>query len=125
VGIEQAVAVAVALSLADRARRSARPRDTVRQRRLPPASVRHLDRAAATPVQVPIFDADGMFDVDCIGLASLRDLIVELGEQHITVAMARASHLVHHDLKHGDLLDELGYDRLYASVEEAVAALRP
>jgi SulP family sulfate permease len=161
VGIEQGVVVAVALSLADRTRRSARPRDTTLGRepdtdhwvpvdvgrtteQIPGVlvylvyaplwygnadylrlRVRHLVEAATTPVQVLIFDADGMSDVDYTGLASLRDLIVELGEQHITVAMARASHLVHHDLKHGDLLDELGHDRLYSSVEEAVAALRP
>jgi SulP family sulfate permease len=87
--------------------------------------VRHLVERSPTPVRLLIFDADGMSDVDYTGLASLRDLIVELGELRITVAMARASHLVHHDLKHGDLLDQLGPDRLFASVEEAIAALGP
>jgi SulP family sulfate permease len=161
VGIEEGVVVAVALSLADRTRRSARPRDTTLGREpgtdhwvpvdvgrtteeLPGVlvylvyaplwygnadylrlRVRHLVERSPTPVRLLIFDADGMSDVDYTGLASLRDLIVELGERHILVAMARASHLVHHDLKHGDLLDQLGPDRLFASVEEAIAALRP
>ena len=39
------------------------------------------------------------------------------------MGIARASHLVHHNLKQGALLDDLGADHLLASVEEAVAAL--
>ncbi len=34
----------------------------------------------------------------------------------------RASHLVHHDLKRGALLTQLGADHLFASVQDAVNA---
>jgi hypothetical protein len=40
------------------------------------------------------------------------------------MGIARASHIVHHDLKHGALLEQLGADHLFASVDEAVAGLR-
>jgi hypothetical protein len=42
----------------------------------------------------------------------------------VTLGIARASHLVHHNLKHGALLNEVGPDHLFTSVESAVAALR-
>jgi hypothetical protein len=31
---------------------------------------------------------------------------------------------VHHDLKHGSLIEQLGADHLFASVDDAVAGLR-
>jgi hypothetical protein len=41
----------------------------------------------------------------------------------VTIAIARASRLVHHDLKHGALLEQFG-DLLFSSVEGAVTALQ-
>jgi hypothetical protein len=38
------------------------------------------------------------------------------------VGIARAPHLVHHDLKHGALLEQLGWDHLFDSVDEAATA---
>jgi sulfate permease, SulP family len=160
VGIEQGVVLAMILSLADRARRSARPQDTVLGRETGtdhwiPADighpteqvpgvlaylvyaplwygnadylrlrVRHLIDTAAHPVQVVIFDADGMSDIDYTGLQALRDLTTELGQRGIAVGIARASHLVHRNLKHGALLRQIGADHLFASVEGAVTALK-
>ena len=48
-----------------------------------------------------------------------------LAARGVTVGLARSSHLVHHDLKHSGLLESLGSDHLFASVEDAVAALGP
>jgi len=38
----------------------------------------------------------------------------------VTIAIARASHLVHHDLKRGALLEQFGPEQLFTSVEQAV-----
>jgi hypothetical protein len=56
---------------------------------------------------------------------ALRELAAELNESGITLGIARASHLLHHDLKHGCLLDQLQPDDLFASVEDAVTKLQP
>jgi hypothetical protein len=50
-------------------------------------------------------------------------LIEELKGDDVCVAVARASHLVHHDLKHAGLIATIGTDRVFASVEEAVRSL--
>ncbi len=157
VGIEQGVAVAMILSLADRTWRSARPQDTIVGRepggdhwipvdigrpteQVPGILVylvytplwygnadylrlriRHLVDTAAAPVHAVILDADGMSDIDYTGLETLRDLTAGVSRQGVAIGIARASHLVHHDLKHGALVAQLGPDHLYTSVEEAVA----
>jgi MFS superfamily sulfate permease-like transporter len=159
VGIEQGVVLAMILSLADRTRRAARPRDAIHGRepgtdhwvpvdigrateQVPGvlvylvyaplwygnadylrARVRDLVAAAPGPLSAVVLDADAMSDIDYTGLQALRDLAVELGQAGVAIEMARASHLVHHDLKHGALLKQFGGDHLFASVEEAVSAL--
>ena len=161
VGIEQGVLVAMALSLADRTRRSFRPRDTElgrepgtdhwiprdigRKTEEVPGVVVYLAYAALwygnadyvrsrieglvnrapAAVHAVIIDANAIADIDYTALQTLRGLIAELAQRKIVVGIARASHLVHHDLKHGSVLNLLGVDHLYASVAEAVAALSP
>jgi len=90
--------------------------DYLRQRIL-----RHVD-VAPEPVRAVVLDADGMSDIDYTGLQALRDMAVELDSRGVALCVARASHLVHHDLKHGALLAQLGPNRLFGSVEEAVVA---
>jgi MFS superfamily sulfate permease-like transporter len=160
VGIEQGIAVALVLSLADRTWRSARPRDTILGRApgtdhwipadigIPTEHVagvlvylvyaplwygnadylRHricrLVDAAPGPVHAVVLDAAGVSDIDYTGLMALRDLVTELGQRGVTIAIARASHLVHHDLKHGAILQRLGPDHLFPSVDQAVTALQ-
>jgi MFS superfamily sulfate permease-like transporter len=159
VGIEQGVALAMVLSLADRTRRSARPRDTVLGRE--PGSdhwvpvdigqateqvpgvlvylvyaplwygnadyfssrVRQLVASAPSTVHAVVLDANGISDIDYTGLQALRDLVDELTRGGVALCIARSSHLVHHNLKHGALLQQLGSDHLFTSVEGAVAAL--
>jgi high affinity sulfate transporter 1 len=159
VGIEQGVAVAIVLSLADRTRRTARPQDAVLGRepgtdhwipadigrpteQLPGILVylvyaplwygnadyfrlriRHLVDAAASPVRAVIVDANGISDIDYTGLQALRDLTAELRQRGVSIEIARASHLVHHDLKRGTLLAQLGADHLFTSVQDAVNAV--
>ena len=159
IGIEQGVAVATILSLADRTRRSARPQDAVLghepgtdhwipadigrpTEQIPGVlvylvyaalwygnadylrlRVRHLVDAASSPVHAVIVDADGMSDIDYTGLQALRELATELRQRGVSIEIARASRLVHHDLKHGALLAQLGADHLFTSVQDAVNAV--
>ena len=160
VGIEQGVALAMVLSLADRTRRTARPQDTVLGREpgtdhwipvdightteeVPGIVVylmyaplwygnadyfrnraRQLVSAAPSPVHAMVLDAVAISDIDYTGLRALGDLVAELRRQGVTLAIARSSHLVHHDLKHGALLAQLGPGHLFTSVEAAVEALQ-
>src|ERR1022692_758904 len=159
IGIEQGVAVATILSLADRTRRSARPQDAVLGRepgtdhwipadigrpteQIPGVlvylvyaalwygnadylrlRVRHLVDAASSPVHAVIVDADGMSDIDYTGLRGWRELATEPRQRGVSIEIARASRLVHHDLKHGALLAQLGADHLFTSVQDAVNAV--
>jgi len=161
VGIEQGVAIAMLLSLADRTWRTARPRDAVLGRvpgtdhwipsDVGPATehvpgvvvylvygplwygnadyiaerLRHLVAAVADaePVRGLVLDADAMSDIDYTGARTLGALADELRRQGVAVAIARSSHLVHHDLKHSGVLRDIGAERLFATVEDAVAAL--
>jgi SulP family sulfate permease len=72
-----------------------------------------------------VLDANGVSDIDFTGARALGALVTELKGKGVTMAMARASHLVHHDLKHGGILATIGADRLFDSVEDAVKTLAP
>ena len=88
-----------------------------------PGSAR-LVASAPSPVHAVVLDANGMSDIDYTGLQALRDLVGELSRGGVALGIARSSHLVHHNLKHGALLQQLGPDHLFTSVEAAVAALQ-
>ena len=159
VGIEQGVVLAMLLSLADRTRRTARPRGAVLGREpgtdhwIPCDLGRHTEQvpgiivyllyaplwygnadfvrfqvhrlvdAESRPVQAFVLDANGIADIDFTGAQALGELAAELAAQGVQVAIARSSHLVHHDLKHSGLLQSIGPDRLFDTVEDAVGAL--
>ncbi|HET9126871.1 MAG TPA: SulP family inorganic anion transporter [Propionibacteriaceae bacterium] len=160
-GIEQAIIVAMALSLALRVRDEARPRDTLMgqevgtdhwiptdisrpTRQVPGLLVylvyaplwyanaahvvgrlRRLVVAADPPVRALVIDVAAMPDLDFTGAAALRELIGDLHAGGVRVAVARASHRVHHELKHAGLLPLIEGGEAYLSVEEAVEAVRP
>jgi sulfate permease, SulP family len=79
--------------------------------------------SAPAPTHALVFDANAISDIDYTGARAFGELTAELKQRGVTVAIARASHLVHHDLKHSGLLQHLGPDHICDSVEEAVAAL--
>jgi high affinity sulfate transporter 1 len=158
IGVEQGVALAILLSLADRIRRAVRPRDTILGREpgtdhwIPTdigrpteqvpgilvylvysalwygnadyvrLRVRDLVDASPEPVRAVIIDADAISDIDYTGLQALRALALDLKASGVAIQLARASHLVHHDLKHGALLEQLGVDHLFTSVADAVSS---
>jgi high affinity sulfate transporter 1 len=70
-----------------------------------------------------VLDADGLADIDYTGARMLAEIATELHERGVAIAIARSSHLVHHDLKHSGLLDRIGADRLFSNVDDAVNAV--
>ena len=72
-----------------------------------------------------VFDADGTSDIDYTAARQVEQFIDFLKGRGIAFGLARASHLVHHDLKHSGLLKHLGPGNLFSSVQEAVQALAP
>jgi len=90
--------------------------DYIRQR------VHKIIDAAPQPVHAIVLDANAMSDIDYTGTRTLGELATELKRHGVATAIARSSHLVHHDLKHSGLLADIGADRLFATVEEAVNA---
>jgi sulfate permease, SulP family len=86
--------------------------------------IRHLVDTASSPVHGVVLDAAGISDIDFTGLQVLRDLANEFSQRGVTIAIARTSHLVHHDLKHGAILEKLGADHLFPTVDQAVTALQ-
>ena len=78
---------------------------------------------AAEPVHALVLDANGMSDIDYTGVRMLGELVAELKQRKVVTAIARSSHLIHRELKRSGLLQSLGPDRLFATVEEAVDTL--
>lgn len=85
--------------------------------------VREILETATEPVRALVLDANGISDIDYTGARALGELAAELAQRGVVTGIARSSHLVHHDLKLSGLLREIGRDRLFATVEDAVAAL--
>ncbi|HTV11824.1 MAG TPA: SulP family inorganic anion transporter [Acidimicrobiales bacterium] len=77
---------------------------------------------SSSPVHTLVLDATGMSDVDYTGAKALGQMVAELKSAGTEVVIARASHLVHRDLKQAGLLKVIAPDHWYSSVEEAVRA---
>jgi len=161
VGIEQGVVTAMALSLADRTRRAARPSHAILGREpgtdhwipddigrpteqvpgvlvyLPygplwygnadymrfniPAAIKEAGR----PITALVLDTEGMSDIDYTAAQAFGALVNDLKGSGVRTVIARSSHIVHRDLKHSGLLGFLGPDSLWASVADAVEAVKP
>ena len=160
-GIEQAIIVAMALSLGVRVRNEARPKDTLMgqeigtdhwiptdiarpTRQIPGLIVylvyaplwyanaahvvgrlRGLIAEADPPLRALVIDVAAVPDLDFTAAAALRELLTDLHAGGVRVAVARASHRVHHELKHAGLLRLIEGGEAYLSVDEAVDAVRP
>lgn len=84
----------------------------------------NLLAASPQPVRGFVLVANAMSDVDFTGAGVLGDLARELGPRGVTLAIARSSRLVHHNLKRSGILEVVGADYLFSSVAEAVEALQ-
>ncbi|HXW80074.1 MAG TPA: SulP family inorganic anion transporter [Acidimicrobiales bacterium] len=85
--------------------------------------VNALVASAPGPVRILVLDGNGVPDIDYTGAKALRELVGELEQEGIRVGIARASQLVHRDLRRAGLLDVIGPDRLFTSVDDAVKEL--
>jgi SulP family sulfate permease len=81
-----------------------------------------LTRAVGTP-RLLVLDALGMSDVDYTGSLALRKVLDELEADHIEFAIARAGSHMRESLGHSGLLDRIGQDRFFPSVDAAVTGL--
>ena len=82
-----------------------------------------MDRAIG-PLRVMVLDAIGMSDIDYSGSCALRELLDELDRNHVAFAMARVGEQVVASLARSGLLERIGKDRLFPSVNAAVSAMR-
>ena len=81
-----------------------------------------LTRAVGPP-RLVVLDAIGMSDLDYTGSRSLREVLDALDRDHISFAIARAGEHVRISLARSGLLERIGEERLFPSVDEAVTAL--
>ncbi len=79
--------------------------------------------SSSEPVHTLVFDADGVSDIDYTAARALRQLATDLRRQGVRIGVARTSHLVHRNFKHSGLLHDIGANRLFATVDDAVAGL--
>jgi sulfate permease, SulP family len=161
IGVEQGIAVAVALAILDRTRLSARPQLHVLGRipgttswaplssaenaaQVPGALVvlfatplwyanavhfrTQIDAAlgrALGPPHLVVLDAIGMADIDYTGARALMAVLDEFDRAHIVFAVARAGEHVRASLERCGLLQRIGPDRFFSSVNEAVIGMSP
>jgi len=87
--------------------------------------VRQALAQAPTPPKVLVLDADAMSDIDYTGARALRALLEDLDRQHVVLAVARTVAVAPRNLVRSGLIDRIGRDRLYDTIDEAVSALQP
>jgi SulP family sulfate permease len=83
-----------------------------------------LDHPSSRPHAL-VLDVVGMHDIDFTGARALNDVLDELDRQHITFALTRAGRHLRKNLAHSGLLQRIGTDHLFRSVDDAVRALGP
>jgi sulfate permease, SulP family len=90
---------------------------------------REIESAIAArrpPVELLVIEGNGIIDIDYTGAQILARTIAELREKDITVAIARlADKGAQAEARRTGLLDAIGSDHMFMSVEEAVQKLRP
>lgn len=78
-----------------------------------------LARVEGTPARF-VLDAIGMSDIDFTGTRVLHQVLDELDQMHVDVAVARAGAHLREGLLRSGLADRIGADRFFPSVDEAV-----
>jgi SulP family sulfate permease len=72
-----------------------------------------------------VLDAVAISDIDFTGARALSQVLDELERSHVVLAVARAVGGAPENLAHSGLLERIGRDHLFPSVDEAVVALGP
>lgn len=81
-------------------------------------------RTTTPATRLVVLDAAGMNDLDFTGAKQLREVLDELAKEKLDFAMARVGDHVHLSLQRSGLLQRIGEDQLYPSVDAAVAEHR-
>jgi MFS superfamily sulfate permease-like transporter len=79
--------------------------------------------ATSPPPHLLVIDAVAMGDIDFTGARALSQVLDELERSHITVAVARAVATAPENLARSGLLERIGRNHFFPSVDEAVVAL--
>ncbi|HXX90197.1 MAG TPA: SulP family inorganic anion transporter [Acidimicrobiales bacterium] len=88
-------------------------------------AIRHAVRDARAPVTLVVLDAAGIGDIDYTGARALRAVLDGLDRDGITFAIARAVGNVPTNLARSGLLQRIGRDHLFHTVDDAVRTLGP
>ena len=86
--------------------------------------VEKLVTQAATPVKWFVLDAEAMVDIDTTGEQTLHQVLKWLAKRGVTVALSRANQPTSALLKHYQLLELIGENRLYPTNRHAIEAFR-
>jgi SulP family sulfate permease len=86
------------------------------------AAMDHARRRSARPPRLVVLDALGMYDVDFTGSQAFAKALDELAGDGIPFVVARAGDHLKDNLARSGLLQRIGADRFYASVDEAVTS---
>jgi SulP family sulfate permease len=86
--------------------------------------VRSLVKHAPTPVRWFVVDAGPITDIDYSAAQSVRDLLEELSRQGVGVIFARVSPYLRSDIDRHRILTVIGETRVFATLHEALAAVR-
>jgi MFS superfamily sulfate permease-like transporter len=79
-------------------------------------------RAVGAP-QAVVLDAIGMSDIDYTGSRALRETLDSFDREHAAFAVARAGMHMRESLTRSGLLQRIGEDHFFDSVDEAVNAV--
>jgi sulfate permease, SulP family len=86
--------------------------------------VRLLVKRAPTPVRWFIIDAGPITDIDYSAAQSVRDLLEDLSRQGVGVILARVSPYLRADVDRHRITTAIGETRIFATLHEAIAAVR-
>jgi sulfate permease, SulP family len=86
--------------------------------------VREALRAAPTPARWLVFDAEAVTHVDVTGMAALSDLTEELRRDGVTLVLARLRTRMEEQLATSGVLEVVGREHLFPTVQVAVAAFQ-
>ena len=87
--------------------------------------IRKLLAQDPSPATVLVVDADAITDIDYTGTRTVGDLVDDLKRSHIVFGLARAVGGASENISRSGLLDRIGAERIFNTVDEAVTALRP
>ena len=85
---------------------------------------RTLVERAPAPVRWFIVDAGAITDIDYSAAQSIRDLLEDLARQGVSVVFARVSPYLRSDMDRHGITTTTGEPRIFATLHEAIAAVR-